>query len=81
MQSAFTTWVGRVAETPSPAHWRGVLPGMMAQMGIAGGLTEVSPPLYLTGGANVVTPVPDAAFTWLQPQVQSTQAAQKAPRP
>lgn len=52
------------------ADWRDALPGMMAQMGIAVGLSEESVPLYLTGGGDAPKPVAGLAFTWLQPKAQ-----------
>lgn len=62
-------------------NWRDALPGMMAQMGIAGGVTDAHVPLYLAGGTGVDMPVADAAFTWLPPPMPLAQAAQWAPKP
>lgn len=52
------------------ADWRDALPGMMAQMGIAVGLSEESVPLYLTGGGGAPPRVAGLAFTWLQSKAQ-----------
>jgi len=59
--------------------WRDALPGMMAQMGIACGLSDAHVPLYLAGGTGVAMPVADPGFTWLPSHLQPTQAAQWAP--
>ena len=52
-------------------EWRDVLPGMMAQLGIAVGLKEESVPLFLTGGDNTPTPTAGLAFTWLESKTQN----------
>lgn len=54
--------------------WRRILPGMMAQMGIAAGLTESSPPLYLAGSEEAPQPVEDLPFMWLKPKPRSGQS-------
>ena len=54
--------------------WRDVLPGMMAQIGIAAGLAEASPPLYLAGDSELPAPAVGLPFTWLQPKAQTARA-------
>jgi len=64
-------WLGLRSQRVD-AHWREALPGMMAQMGIAVGLTEAAVPLYLTGNGDAPQPVPALDFTWLASQAHGT---------
>lgn len=56
------------------ADWRDVLPGMMAQIGIAAELAEASVPLYLVGDGDSPVPIPGLPFEWLQPKAVQQRA-------
>jgi len=62
-------WMGLRSQRMD-ADWRDALPGMMAQMGIAAGVSDESVPLYLTGGCDAPKPVAGLAFTWLASKAQ-----------
>jgi len=61
-------WMGLRTQRIS-GHWCDVLPGLMAQIGIAAGLAETALPLYLVGEGEPPTPAVGLTFTWLQPKV------------
>lgn len=54
--------------------WRLILPGMMAQIGIASDLIESSPPLYLVGSGEAPKPTEGLPFIWLKPNSSSVQS-------
>lgn len=67
------TWIGLRTQR-ADADWRAVLPGMMAQTGIAAGLAEVSTPLYLAGEGEPPRSDAGLPFAWLQPRAQAAGA-------
>lgn len=54
--------------------WQQVLPGMLAQTGIAAGLAQQQAPLYLAGPDAPPAPINGLPFTWLQPRLRNSDA-------
>jgi hypothetical protein len=52
----------------SVSNWRGVLPAMVTQIGIASALEGPIAPIYLAGTLVPPLSTPDFAFSWLQPK-------------
>ena len=66
-------WIGLRTQRVDE-DWCDVVPGMMAQIGIAAGLAETSPPLYLVGDGEPPPPALGLSFAWLQPKAQASRA-------